>query len=115
MGLQQTRSPLVDPAAQGAGGDAVAAGHIAKPLVVTEDGQDDDRDPAGRQLPPPRPDLLEVGADQAVDGGDGGRGQREADWVDRGPSWRFFSLKEIPDTVIAPEQPILADYAKVAR
>jgi hypothetical protein len=35
--------------------------------------------------------------------------------VDRGPSRRFFSLKEIPDTVIAPEQPILAEYAKVAR
>lgn len=35
--------------------------------------------------------------------------------VDRGPSWRFFSLKEIPDTLIAPEQPILAEYAKVAR
>ncbi|WP_326762420.1 NUDIX hydrolase [Streptomyces phaeochromogenes] len=29
-------------------------------------------------------------------------------------SWRFFCLKDIPDTVIAPEQPILAEYAKVA-
>jgi hypothetical protein len=56
-----------------------------------------------------------VGADQAVDGGDGGRGEREADLVDRGPSWRFFSLKEIPNTLIAPEQPILAEYANVAR
>lgn len=35
--------------------------------------------------------------------------------VDRGPGWRFFSLKEIPDTLIAPEQPMLAEYAKVAR
>jgi len=30
-------------------------------------------------------------------------------------SWCFFSLKEIPDTVISPEKPILAEYAKVAR
>ncbi|MFG2350182.1 NUDIX hydrolase [Streptomyces phaeochromogenes] len=29
-------------------------------------------------------------------------------------SWRFFCLKDIPDTVIAPERPILAEYAKVA-
>ncbi|WP_405547232.1 NUDIX hydrolase [Streptomyces phaeochromogenes] len=29
-------------------------------------------------------------------------------------SWRFFCLKDIPDTVIASERPILAEYAKVA-
>ncbi|WP_327394156.1 NUDIX hydrolase [Streptomyces phaeochromogenes] len=29
-------------------------------------------------------------------------------------SWRFFYLKDIPDTVIEPERPILAEYAKVA-
>jgi 8-oxo-dGTP pyrophosphatase MutT (NUDIX family) len=30
-------------------------------------------------------------------------------------TWRFFALDEIPDTVITPEQPILASYAKAAR
>ncbi|MFC3454913.1 NUDIX hydrolase [Amycolatopsis speibonae] len=29
-------------------------------------------------------------------------------------TWRFFGLDEIPDTVITPEQPIIAEYAKVA-
>ncbi|MGM1061278.1 NUDIX hydrolase [Saccharothrix sp. Mg75] len=30
-------------------------------------------------------------------------------------TWRFFALDEIPDTVITPERPIIAEYAKVAR
>lgn len=30
-------------------------------------------------------------------------------------AWRFFGLDEIPDTVITPERPIIAEYAKVAR
>jgi 8-oxo-dGTP pyrophosphatase MutT (NUDIX family) len=30
-------------------------------------------------------------------------------------AWRFFALDEIPDTVITPERPIIAEYAKVAR
>ncbi|MEU2925767.1 hypothetical protein ABZ636_12020 [Streptomyces sp. NPDC007251] len=27
--------------------------------------------------------------------------------------WRFFAADEIPDTLISPEQPILADYARL--
>jgi 8-oxo-dGTP pyrophosphatase MutT (NUDIX family) len=30
-------------------------------------------------------------------------------------AWRFFGLDEIPDTVIAPERPVIAQYAKGAR
>lgn len=29
-------------------------------------------------------------------------------------AWRFFALDEVPDTVITPERPIIAEYAKVA-
>lgn len=30
-------------------------------------------------------------------------------------AWRFFAPSEIPDTVIAPEQPIIAEYLKVTQ
>ncbi|MFF0738979.1 NUDIX hydrolase [Streptomyces sp. NPDC004111] len=30
-------------------------------------------------------------------------------------NWRFFDVAEIPDTLIAPERPIVADYVKSAR
>ncbi|QQQ79712.1 NUDIX hydrolase [Saccharothrix sp. 6-C] len=30
-------------------------------------------------------------------------------------AWRFFALDEIPATLITPERPVIAEYAKVAR
>ncbi|WP_309114365.1 NUDIX hydrolase [Saccharothrix sp.] len=30
-------------------------------------------------------------------------------------TWRFFALDEVPDSVISPERPIIAEYAKAVR
>ncbi|MFF1649956.1 hypothetical protein [Streptomyces sp. NPDC058240] len=51
---------LVAPAADGGIGHVVPAGHVGQALVVTQHGQDDHRDPPGRQDPPPEPYRLQV-------------------------------------------------------
>ncbi|MEV0371060.1 hypothetical protein AB0I10_14690 [Streptomyces sp. NPDC050636] len=61
--------------------DAVAAGHVGKPLVMTENGEDDRGDLSGRQLPPPRADLLQMAPQQVAEEGQGGRGQLQAGLV----------------------------------
>jgi hypothetical protein len=55
---------LVAPTPDGGGGDVAAAGHVGQALIVPQHGQDDHRDPPGRQRPPPRPYRFEMAAQQ---------------------------------------------------
>jgi hypothetical protein len=63
-------------------GHPVPAGHVGQALVMPQDGQHDHRDPARRQLAPPRPGPLQVAAQQISDETDRRAGQRQAALVD---------------------------------
>ncbi|WP_317448094.1 hypothetical protein [Streptomyces collinus] len=69
---------LVAPATDGRLGDVVTTGHVGQALVVAQHGQDDHRDPSGRQDPPPGPDHFQVAPQQIGEVVDGTRGQRQA-------------------------------------
>ncbi|GGX34114.1 hypothetical protein [Streptomyces noursei] len=85
------------PAAHGRGGHLVGAGHVREPLVMAEDREDDQGDPARRELAPTRTDLLQMLADQAGDQVQGGTRQRQAAPVDNlvralGAGREFFDM-----------------------
>lgn len=74
---------LVAPAADGGGGDVVAAGHVGQALVVPQQGQDDHRDPPRRPRPPPRPYRRQMASQQVGEVVDGVRGQRQTALIDQ--------------------------------
>jgi hypothetical protein len=85
---------LVAPSADGGHGDVVAAGHVGQALVVAQHGQDDHRDPSGRQDPPPGPYRLQMTTQQTGEVVDGPRGQRQTALVDKraGALGAFFGF-----------------------
>lgn len=89
QGTIQTRGPgseqaegFQDPAAHGGGGDVVAAGHVEKPLVVTEHGEHDDRLGPRGDLAPAGAELFAPPAYQAGDEFDGPLRHGEPNLVD---------------------------------
>ncbi|MDV5143288.1 hypothetical protein R1T08_02915 [Streptomyces sp. SBC-4] len=72
--LGQDDQGFVAPTADGGLGDVVAASHVGQALVVTQHGQDDHRDPPGRQDPPLGPYGLQVAPQQTGEVVDGVRG-----------------------------------------
>jgi hypothetical protein len=74
---------LPGPAADGGGRDAVAAGQVSQPVVMAQRGQHDQRDLAGRQLAPPGPGLLQVGAQQISGEGERLARQRQRALIDK--------------------------------